>query len=114
MGPCQGGWCIYRTAALLYENLTKDHGPRTEKVDAETEAGLSSMVQPTNAALLHFLQERWKGLTPVLWGDQLRQARLDELIYVSVMGAQRLRPLAEQGGGLVTDHPAVATEYVKA
>jgi len=50
----------------------------------------------------------------VLWGDQLRQARLDELIYVGVMGAQRLRSLAEQGGGLVTDHPEVATEYVKA
>jgi glycerol-3-phosphate dehydrogenase len=98
MGPCQGGWCIYRTAALLYEQRGPD--------------GLSH--EHTNAALLHFLQERWKGLTPVLWGDQLRQARLDELIYVGVMGAQRLRPLAEQGGGLVTDHPAVATEYVKA
>jgi glycerol-3-phosphate dehydrogenase len=50
----------------------------------------------------------------VLWGDQLRQARLDELIYVGVLGVDRLRGLSEQGGGLVTDHPAVATEYVKA
>jgi glycerol-3-phosphate dehydrogenase len=98
MGPCQGGWCIYRTAALLFERLGAD--------------GLSQA--NTNDALLHFLQARWKGLTPVLWGDQLRQARLDELIYVGVLGAQRLRPIAEQGGGLVTDNPAVATEYVKA
>jgi len=98
MGPCQGGWCIYRTAALLFEQRSAE--------------GLSHA--HTNGALLHFLQERWKGMTPVLWGDQLRQARLDELIYVGVMGAHRLRPMAEQGGGLVTDHPEVATEYVKA
>jgi glycerol-3-phosphate dehydrogenase len=98
MGPCQGGWCIYRTASLLYEQRRDD--------------GLSS--GNTSDAILHFLQERWKGLTPVLWGDQLRQARLDELIYVGVMGAHRLRPVAEQGGGLVTNHPEVATEYVKA
>lgn len=98
MGPCQGGWCIYRTASILYEQR-RTHGLTNEH---------------TNDAILHFLQERWKGLTPVLWGDQLRQARLDELIYVGVMGAQRLRAFAEQGGGLVTDHPEVATEYVKA
>jgi len=98
MGPCQGGWCIYRTAALLFEQREGD--------------GLTG--EHTNAALLHFLQERWKGIAPVLYGDQLRQARLDELIYVGVMGVQRLRPIAEQGGGLVTDHPAVQTEYVKA
>jgi glycerol-3-phosphate dehydrogenase len=98
MGPCQGGWCIYRSAALLLERREQD--------------GLNN--EHSNAALLHFLQERWKGLTPVLWGDQLRQARLDELIYMGVMGVQRLRPIAEQGGGLVTDHPAVQTEYVKA
>jgi glycerol-3-phosphate dehydrogenase len=99
MGPCQGGWCIYRTTALLYEQRSADathHSPFT--------------IHHSNAALLHFLQERWKGLTPVLWGDQLRQARLDELIYVNVMGAHRLRAHAEQGGGLVTDHPEVATE----
>ncbi len=98
MGPCQGGWCIYRTAALLFEQ--------------QAEAGLNNA--NTNDALLHFLQARWKGLVPVLWGDQLRQARLDEQIYLGLLGAQRLRPFAEQGGGMVTDNPAVATAYVKA
>ena len=98
MGPCQGGWCIYRTTALLFERLGDE--------------GLSHA--NANDALLHFLQARWKGLTPVLWGDQLRQARLDEQIYLGVLGAQRLRPLAEAGGGLVTNHPVVATEYVQA
>ncbi len=94
MGPCQGGWCIYRTAALLYEQRQA--------------TGLSH--EHANDALLHFLQERWKGLLPVLWGDQLRQARLDELIYVGVLGARGLDRIAVQGGGLVTEHPAVATE----
>ena len=113
MGPCQGGWCIYRTAALLFEQPPVASGPQTVERDASTVHN-SPSVQNANAALLHFLQERWKGLIPVLWGDQLRQARIDELIYASVLGVQRLRPIAEPGGGIVTDHPAVATEYVKA
>ena len=113
MGPCQGGWCIYRTAALLFEQPPVASGPQTVERDASTVHN-SPSVQNANAALLHFLQERWKGLIPVLWGDQLRQARIDELIYASVLGVQRLRPIAESGGGIVTDHPAVATEYVKA
>jgi hypothetical protein len=33
--------------------------------------------------LRDFLQERWKGNLPILWGSQLRQARLNELIYLS-------------------------------
>ncbi len=102
MGPCQGGWCIYRTTAMLYEQRSAQ--------GADPAQPSTFTIQHSNAALLHFLQERWKGLTPVLWGDQLRQARLDELIYVSLMGAHRLGEHAEQGGGLVTDHPEVATE----
>lgn len=96
MGPCQGGWCIYRTTALLYEQRTQAE----ENASADRPA---FDIEHANAAMLHFLQERWKGLTPVLWGDQLRQARLDELIYVYVLGAHRLSAHAEQGGGLVTD-----------
>jgi glycerol-3-phosphate dehydrogenase len=40
--------------------------------------------------LRDFLQERWRGLTPILWGPQLKQERLDELIYLSVMNADHL------------------------
>jgi hypothetical protein len=120
MGPCQGGWCIYRTTALLYEQRAEPDGVSRQQALADGAGGNADRpnahfsIQNANAALLHFLQERWKGMSPVLWGDQMRQARLDELIYVGVMGVQRLRPLAEQGGGLVTDRPEVATEYVKA
>jgi glycerol-3-phosphate dehydrogenase len=117
MGPCQGGWCIYRTTALLFEHETATRDGEQASTNGAAEpaaADTGAMARHSNDALLHFLQERWKGLTPVLWGDQLRQARIDELIYEGVLGVQRLRPIAEQGGGMVTDHPAVATEYVKA
>jgi glycerol-3-phosphate dehydrogenase len=111
MGPCQGGWCIYRSAALLFEQNIENASEQTG--DGQPLPNAQFSILNSNAALLHFLQERWKGITPVLWGDQLRQARLDELIYRGVLGADRLRPIAQEGGGLVTDHPAVATEYVK-
>ncbi|MBN2549659.1 MAG: anaerobic glycerol-3-phosphate dehydrogenase subunit A, partial [Anaerolineales bacterium] len=71
MGPCQGGFCTYRVAGMLH----KLRNPP---------------VQETNAALRDFLQERWKGLLPILWGQQLRQERLDELIYLSLLNADHL------------------------
>ncbi len=43
-----------------------------------------------NLLLRDFLQERWKGVVPILWGRQLKQERLDELIYMGVMNADHL------------------------
>lgn len=40
--------------------------------------------------LRDFLQERWKGLTPILWGQQLTQQRLDELLYLSLFNVDHL------------------------
>ena len=37
--------------------------------------------EQADASLLAFLQERWKGMWPVLYGDQLRQVRLDDWIF---------------------------------
>jgi glycerol-3-phosphate dehydrogenase len=71
MGPCQGGFCTFRVAGILHQT---DQPPARARD-----------VQATNAALRDFLQERWKGLLPVLWGQQLRQERLDELIYLNVL-----------------------------
>jgi glycerol-3-phosphate dehydrogenase len=45
-----------------------------------------------NLLLRDFLQERWRGLTPVLWGRQLKQERLDELIYLGIMNIDHLPP----------------------
>ena len=71
MGPCQGGFCAFRTAAIL-------HGQK--------EYGRSQ----ANATLRAFVQERWKGQRPVLWGQQLRQARLDAWIFQGVLDIEHL------------------------
>jgi glycerol-3-phosphate dehydrogenase len=71
MGPCQGGFCIYRATGILH--------------------GLDGMsAEDANAALLGFLQERWKGVWPILYGDQIRQARLDDWIFQGVLDVQHL------------------------
>jgi glycerol-3-phosphate dehydrogenase len=71
MGPCQGGFCIYRAAGIL-------HG-----LD-----GLSA--EQADESLLEFLKERWKGTWPILYGDQLRQTRLDEWIFQGVLDVEHL------------------------
>lgn len=45
--------------------------------------------------LRDFLQERWKGITPILWGQQLTQQRLDELLYLSLLNVDHL-PATDQ------------------
>jgi glycerol-3-phosphate dehydrogenase len=71
MGPCQGGFCIYRATGILH--------------------GLDGMsAEEANGALLGFLQERWKGMWPILYGDQLRQARLDDWIFQGVLDVEHL------------------------
>jgi glycerol-3-phosphate dehydrogenase len=71
MGPCQGGFCIYRAAGIM-------HG-----LD-----GISG--EQADASLLAFLQERWKGSWPVLYGDQLRQSRLDDWIFHGILDVEHL------------------------
>ncbi|HWO69352.1 MAG TPA: anaerobic glycerol-3-phosphate dehydrogenase subunit GlpA [Actinomycetota bacterium] len=71
MGPCQGGFCMYRATGILHRELDLE-APRA------------------NRALLDFLQERWKGVRPVLYGDQLRQARLDDWIFQGLLDVEHL------------------------
>ena len=71
MGPCQGGFCIYRATGILH--------------------GLDGLTaEQADDSLLHFLQERWKGVWPILYGDQLRQARLDDWIFQGVLDVEHL------------------------
>ncbi len=72
MGPCQGGFCIYRTAGILHSH---------DGIDSEQ----------ANRALIDYVAERWKGVWPVLYGDQLRQARLDDWIFQGVLEVGHLR-----------------------
>jgi glycerol-3-phosphate dehydrogenase len=71
MGPCQGAFCTSRAAGMMY---ALKHPPINE----------------TNVSLRDFLQERWKGNLPILRGQQLRQARFNELIYIDVLNAPNL------------------------
>jgi glycerol-3-phosphate dehydrogenase len=117
MGPCQAGFCTYRAAGVLHElsrqaaeegsdstleaekwNVAhfqspshKLEPPRSNVQDPTLRERKPSLyVQSVNLLLRDFVQERWNGLTPILWGRQLKQERLDELIYVCLMNAEHL------------------------
>ena len=63
MGPCQGGFCGYRGREASCTSRDQDSAPQV------------------TAATADFAQRRWKGQHPLLWGQSLRQALLDEQIY---------------------------------
>ena len=71
MGPCQGGFCIYRAAGILHS------------LDGIDGAEASSVLES-------FLRERWKGVWPILYGDQVRQARLDDWIFQGILDVNHL------------------------
>jgi glycerol-3-phosphate dehydrogenase len=68
-GRCQGSYCASRIAASLYKQ------------------GEISAPQ-TLEGLRDFLRNRWKGLKPVLWGDQLAQAELSEAVHCGFLGLE--------------------------
>jgi glycerol-3-phosphate dehydrogenase len=72
MGPCQGGFCIYRATGILHQ---------LDGIDGEQASG----------SLVDFLSERWKGVWPILYGDQLRQMRLDDWIFQGMLDVGHLR-----------------------
>ncbi|MBI5054542.1 MAG: hypothetical protein HZB52_14945 [Chloroflexi bacterium] len=72
MGPCQSGFCAYRATGIIHETLT-----------------LSAT--QSNAQLLQFLQERWKGEHPVMWGHSLHSLELNLNIYKTILGVDRLK-----------------------
>ena len=62
-GPCQGGFCVWRAAAMLSE------GPRGVP-EGDQLVGLE-----------RFIEERWRGQHTTIWGDQARQLLLNQAIY---------------------------------
>ena len=67
-------------------NPAPEDGSRQRSAAVDPQAAVS---QP-NLLLRDFLQERWKGVAPILRGQQLRQERLDQLIYLSILNADHL------------------------
>ena len=76
MGPCQGGFCIYRATGILHA---------LDRLDGAAAAD----------SLVTFLHERWKGVWPILYGDQLREARLDDWIFQGLLDVEHF-PAAER------------------
>lgn len=83
MGPCQAGFCGYRAAGILQDSKGQDSAEAT-------------------AALGAFVDERFKGVRALLWGHQLRQFYLDELIYRRTLGLDRLTGQYQFEGGTAT------------
>ncbi|MDR0430397.1 MAG: anaerobic glycerol-3-phosphate dehydrogenase subunit A [Tannerellaceae bacterium] len=68
MGTCQGALCACRAVGLINQ-LKK------EKNSAQSKEDLSQ-----------FLNERWKGIYPISWGDSLRESEYTSWVYESVCG----------------------------
>ncbi len=43
----------------------------------------------SNAQLKEFLEERWRGVRPVLWGNQLRELQFMEEIYLGILNLDK-------------------------
>lgn len=67
MGTCQGELCACRAAGLM-SNMKK------------------SCTKRAKADLSSFLNERWKGMAPIAWGDTLRESEYTAWIYEGVCG----------------------------
>ncbi len=67
MGPCQGGFCTYRALGMMQE--------QGKVSDSES-----------IRVLKEFLDRRYRGIRPVLWGDQMREEQLIEGIYLGILG----------------------------
>lgn len=65
MGTCQGAFCTYRALPLLWQEKGK--------------------YDPIKDELKRFINQRWKGIRPVLWGQQLRETELTRAIYASIL-----------------------------
>jgi glycerol-3-phosphate dehydrogenase len=67
MGPCQGAFCTYRAASIVFDLIP----------EASADGGLSA-----------FAAERWRGLRPLAWGRGLRQLEMVRRIQVELLGAE--------------------------
>jgi glycerol-3-phosphate dehydrogenase len=66
-GPCQGSFCSLRMAAHMYnEGMLKGGEGVGELKD--------------------FLNERWRGMQPLLWGPAVSQAELQEALHCGLLG----------------------------
>jgi glycerol-3-phosphate dehydrogenase len=68
-GPCQGSFCSLRMAAHMYDQGMLQNG--------------EGVVE-----LSDFLNERWRGMQPLLWGAAVSQAELQEALHCGLLGLE--------------------------
>lgn len=73
MGSCQGGFCSQRGIGLMVEHGLFGDGS-------------------AHPLLIRFLNRRWKGIIPVLWGDQWREEQLNYGLYATLFNLDRRKP----------------------
>ena len=78
-GTCQGGFCIYRLLGVMHD--------------------LKLAGKDSNKILKGFLEERWRGIRPVLWGTALKEEELIESIYKGIFNLTPTLPSPLEGEG---------------
>lgn len=71
MGPCQGGFCTPRAAGIALDEGVAD-------------------VERATGLLRLFLKNRWIGIWPILYGDQVRQVALDNWMWQGTLDIEHL------------------------
>ena len=77
-GCCGSGWARARAASAPIARP----GSSTASAIADAERA--------DELVLMFLQHRWQGLEPILYGDQMRQAVLDDWIFQGILDVEHL------------------------
>lgn len=77
MGTCQAELCACRAAGLM----ARFH-----------------MATPRQSTLQlsSFMEERWRGIEPIAWGEAIREAEFSSWIYYSLLGLNSVQSLTEQ------------------
>ena len=70
MGTCQGELCACRAAGLLGEAHNCAHQAKAD--------------------LAKFLNERWKGMYPIAWGEALRESEYTQWVYSGICGMTKM------------------------
>ncbi|MDU8925143.1 anaerobic glycerol-3-phosphate dehydrogenase subunit A [Pasteurellaceae bacterium LIM206] len=78
MGTCQAELCACRAAGLMAR--FKVATPRQ-----------------STTQLASFMEERWRGIQPIAWGDALREAEFTSWVYYSLLGLNDVQLQTSQG-----------------
>ncbi|MDG6895147.1 sn-glycerol-3-phosphate dehydrogenase subunit A [Volucribacter amazonae] len=77
MGTCQAELCACRAAGLMARFQVATPRQSTTQLAA-------------------FMEERWRGIEPIAWGEAMREAEFTSWVYYSLLGLNDVQPLDDQ------------------